>query len=166
MKYTHNCVQLKLFLLQFSFVFAQFCSLFDNFLWLLIRGGFRGVARPISPPSERFRGWRRHPLKISLPPPGRNPETAPGLDYIPNLHVSPNFSQSYQLHTKSSIPNQAQCPKYLYLSYIRLLFEIINVFSSIADPDPVESGFFWVTQIWIRILYPQKYPCNSNFLFL
>ena len=28
------------------------------------RGGFRGVATPISPPPEPFRGWRRHPLGI------------------------------------------------------------------------------------------------------
>ena len=34
------------------------------FDWFGGRGGFRGVARPISPPSERFRGWRRHPLTI------------------------------------------------------------------------------------------------------
>ena len=32
---------------------------------VVCRGGFRRVARPHSPPPERFRGWRRHPPTIS-----------------------------------------------------------------------------------------------------
>ena len=35
------------------------------------------------------------------------------------------------------------------------------LFSSVADPDPVGSGLFWVTRI--RILYPQKTPVIQIF---